>query len=88
VLDRIGFPPDMRSALTTHDGPKGRLLECIVALENGDFDRAQAIIPNAGELYLSSVAWADDAADPLFAHPQDKPPGTSRGRTERVRLGA
>jgi EAL and modified HD-GYP domain-containing signal transduction protein len=67
LLDKIPFPQDMREALTTHQGQKGRLLECVTALETGEFDHAQAIIANAGELYLDALGWANQAADPLFA---------------------
>jgi EAL and modified HD-GYP domain-containing signal transduction protein len=66
LLDKIPFPQDMRDALITHRGEKGRLLECVTALETGKFDQAQAIVPNAGELYLASLTWANQAADPLF----------------------
>jgi EAL and modified HD-GYP domain-containing signal transduction protein len=66
LLDKIPFPQDMREALITHRGEKGRLLECVTALETGKFDQAQAIVPNAGELYLASLTWANQAADPLF----------------------
>jgi c-di-GMP-related signal transduction protein len=69
LLEKIPFPADMRAALISHDGEKGQLLECITAVEAGDFDGAEAMVPNAGELYLASVAWANDAADPLFAPP-------------------
>ncbi len=69
VLAKIPFPQDMREALTTHRGEKGQLLDCVTALEAGDFDHAQAIFPGAGEVYLDSLAWANDAADPLFAQP-------------------
>jgi len=71
VLAKIPFPADMRDALITHTGDKGRLLECITAFEAGRFEDAAAIIPNAGELYLQSLAWANQAADPLF--PQTVP---------------
>ena len=59
----------MGDALTHHRGPKGRPLGCVVAIEAGNFNRAQAIIPDAGEVYLASLAWANQAADPLFAKP-------------------
>jgi hypothetical protein len=56
----------MRQALITHAGHQGRLLECVTALEGADFDRAQSIVPNAGELYLEALSWANDAAEALF----------------------
>jgi EAL and modified HD-GYP domain-containing signal transduction protein len=66
VIASIPFPQEMRQALIAHDGPQGKLLECVTALEAADFDRAQAIVPNAGELYLESMVWANDAAAALF----------------------
>ena len=66
VLASIPFPQEMREALIAHGGQSGMLLECVNALEAADFDQAQAIVPNAGELYLESLVWANDAAAPLF----------------------
>jgi c-di-GMP phosphodiesterase len=63
VLERIPFPEDMRRALITHEGPKGRLLACVTALEMGNFEDAEAIISDAGDLYTSALAWANRAAD-------------------------
>jgi hypothetical protein len=42
------------------------MLECLNALEDGDFDRAQGILPTAAKLYISALAWADDVTEPLF----------------------
>ena len=69
VLEKIPFAPDMREALITREGEKGRLLQSITALEQGDFERSQQLIPNAGELYLDCIAWANDAAEPLLGGP-------------------
>jgi c-di-GMP phosphodiesterase len=66
VLASIPFPQEMREALIAHGGESGELLECVTSLEAADFDQAQAIVPNAGELYLESLVWANDAAAPLF----------------------
>ncbi len=66
VLASIPFPQEMREALIAHGGASGELLECVGSLEAADFDQAQAIVPNAGELYLESLVWANDAAAPLF----------------------
>ena len=66
VLASIPFPEDMRQALIVRQGPKGRLLDCVSAIEAGEFDRAQAIIPGSGDLYLEALKWATEAADSLF----------------------
>jgi c-di-GMP phosphodiesterase len=66
VVALIPFPADMRDALTERKGEKGALLECVTALEAGDFDRAQKLVRRAGELYVDALMWADDAARPLF----------------------
>jgi EAL and modified HD-GYP domain-containing signal transduction protein len=66
VLASIPFPQEMREALIAHAGASGMLLECVAALEAADFDTAQAIVANAGELYLEALVWANDAAAPLF----------------------
>ena len=73
VLTKIPFPQDMREALITHQGAKGGLLEAVTAIEAGDFDRAEAIIPSAAELYPASLRWASDAADPLLNQADEAP---------------
>lgn len=67
ALASIPFPEDTRRALITQEGPRGLLLRCITALEAGDFDQAEADRPNAGALYLSALAWADEAAETMLA---------------------
>ncbi len=69
VVAMIPFPPDMRDALTERKGEKGALLDCVTALEAGDFDRAQRLVRGAGDLYVDSLMWADDAAHALFETP-------------------
>ena len=68
VLAMIPFPADMRDALTQRKGEKGVLLECVTALEGGDFDLAQKLVRGAGDLYVEALMWANDAARPLFEH--------------------
>ncbi len=67
ALAGIPLAQDIRDALIKHTGPAGQLLECVIALETAEFDRAEAILPTAGPLYMSARAWADQAAEPLFA---------------------
>jgi EAL and modified HD-GYP domain-containing signal transduction protein len=66
VLERIPFPDDTREALITHAGSKGALLDAVTALESGDVERAEAIVADAGELYLSALEWANRAAAAVF----------------------
>jgi c-di-GMP-related signal transduction protein len=66
VLASIPFPQHMRDALIAHQREMGALLDCVTALERGDFDRARALVPDAADLYLESIIWATTAADPLF----------------------
>jgi hypothetical protein len=56
----------MRDALISRAGEKGALLDCVTALEAGDFDRAKQLVNGAGELYVEALMWASDAAGPLF----------------------
>jgi EAL and modified HD-GYP domain-containing signal transduction protein len=66
VLASIPFPGDMRRALIAHGGAKGALLDCVQALEAGDFDRAETLAPGAGATYLDALVWANEAANPLL----------------------
>ncbi|MGO9754835.1 MAG: EAL and HDOD domain-containing protein [Solirubrobacteraceae bacterium] len=70
LLTKLPLAPDMCEALVEHKGRKGEMLECLNALEDGDFDKAQGILPTAGRLYISALAWADDVSQPLFAEKQ------------------
>ena len=69
VLASIPFPQDISSALIAHRGEKGRLLDCVIALEAGDFDLAHSIHHDSGKLHIESLAWADAANDSLFDQP-------------------
>ena len=69
VVGMIPFPSDMRDALIQRKGEKGKLLDCVTALEAGDFDRAQRLVRGAGDLYVEALVWANDAAEALFEEP-------------------
>jgi EAL and modified HD-GYP domain-containing signal transduction protein len=70
LLSKLPLAPDICDALLEHKGRKGQLLECLNALEDGDFDKAVGILPTAGLLYISALAWADDITEPQL---QGKP---------------
>lgn len=67
ALAMLPFPQAMRDALTWHRGPNGRWLECVQAIEHGEFDRAARLVRDAGSVYLSSLAWANSTARALVA---------------------
>jgi EAL and modified HD-GYP domain-containing signal transduction protein len=82
VLASVPFPEPMRQALILHDGEMGRLLECVMALEAGSFDYAEAILPGSGQLYLEALSWTNDAAGQLTENPA--PAAVSRPRRPGV----
>ena len=66
VLESLPLADDMRDALIHRSGPMGQLLECVTALEAGDY-AAASMLARTDELYLTAVIWANTAAESLFA---------------------
>jgi EAL and modified HD-GYP domain-containing signal transduction protein len=64
VVQSLPFPDAMREALVHRSGP-GRLLDCVEALESGEFARARRLVPAAPDHYLEAVAWTTEAAHHL-----------------------
>ena len=65
ALQSLPLTPSMRDALIEHTGP-GRLLDCVIAIERGDFDHADEILEDASQYYLDAVAWSNDAGKQLI----------------------
>ncbi len=65
LLAKLPLAPDVCETLVQRRGPKGEILECLDALENGDVNKAEGILPAARELYVSALAWAQDISEPL-----------------------
>jgi len=65
ALQNLPLTPSMRDALIDHTGP-GRLLDCVMAIEDGQFEHANEILDDASEHYLESVAWSNDAGKQLI----------------------
>ena len=64
ILANLPLSEDMEAALLRHEGPSGRVLECAMRYEEGDWDRILALdIPRqaAIDAYLEAVHWADEA---------------------------
>jgi EAL and modified HD-GYP domain-containing signal transduction protein len=66
AVQHLPFPCHLREALIAHTGA-GRLLDCIHAIEHGDFQMAHKLRPYAPRHYTDALAWAIDTAKPLFA---------------------
>ena len=65
ALQNLPLTPSMRDALSDHTGA-GRLLDCVQAIEHGDFEQANQILDDCSQHYLESVAWSDDVAKQLI----------------------
>jgi EAL and modified HD-GYP domain-containing signal transduction protein len=65
ALAGLPLTTSMRDALVDHTGP-GRLLECVTAIESGDFAHANEILDDSFEHYLESVGWSNEAAAQLI----------------------
>lgn len=55
----LPLAPVLHDALLHHSGP-GRLLDSVIAIEEGEFDRANEITPGSSEAYLEAVAWSNE----------------------------
>jgi len=66
LVASLPFTDEMRGALVGRRGKRGRLLDCVAALEAGEYGPAPALVDRAGDLYLKSVLWANAAAESLF----------------------
>jgi hypothetical protein len=51
----------MRDALINRTGA-GRLLDCVAAMEEGEFRRARQLVSSAPEHYLEALAWTNRTA--------------------------
>lgn len=68
LLSQIPLTPDTCAALIERAGRKGQVLDCVTAIEAGDLERAETILPAAGQLYVTALAWTDDVAQELLTH--------------------
>jgi EAL and modified HD-GYP domain-containing signal transduction protein len=64
VVSSLPFPQEMRDALVHRSG-SGRLLDCVAAMEEGEFRRARQLVVSAPEHYLQALAWTNEIAHHL-----------------------
>jgi c-di-GMP phosphodiesterase len=65
VVGSLPFPEAMRDALINRTG-SGRLLDCVAAMEEGEFRDAQQLVASAPEHYLEALAWTNETAHYLL----------------------
>jgi c-di-GMP phosphodiesterase len=66
ALQSLPLTTTLRDALINHSG-SGQLLDCVMAIEDGDFDRARDIAHDAPDHYIEAVTWSNDAGKHLVA---------------------
>ena len=66
ILAQLPFAPRVTEALISHTGP-GRLLECLNAIEHGEFDAACELVEQPARHYLDAITWTNRTAGHLFA---------------------
>jgi EAL and modified HD-GYP domain-containing signal transduction protein len=69
VLAEIPFPDDMREALIAHVGEMGTLLECVNAIEDADFERAERLVRGCSDRYVDAITWVNQATDQILDEP-------------------
>jgi len=65
ALQDLPLTPSMRDSLIEHAGP-GKLLECVMAIEQGSFEQADEIVEGSSQHYLDAVAWCNDDGKQLL----------------------
>jgi EAL and modified HD-GYP domain-containing signal transduction protein len=64
ILAELPLSPEVQAALLRHEGPKGRLLQAVLAYERGEFPELPGIARSGASVagaYRDAVAWADEA---------------------------
>lgn len=70
VLGQLPLADDINLALTTRQGPLGRLLQTVIAYEKGNWDDVADGGLDAAvqrDAYLQSIRWAEDISESLIA---------------------
>ncbi len=65
VLENLPLTEDINAALSSHTGPMGAVLGCVIAYENGEWNDVEStnFSPVAlRDSYLASIAWASEVS--------------------------
>ncbi len=73
TLDALPISDELRNALLTHEGPQGEVLKCVLAYEDGQWDKVEEIdlAPTViRSCYLEAVAWVGEVEAALKGDPE------------------
>lgn len=65
VLQNLPLLDDMNQALLNHSGPMGFVLSCVLAYENGEWNKVDLLKTNPDDLrdaYLRAISWASETS--------------------------
>jgi EAL and modified HD-GYP domain-containing signal transduction protein len=68
LTDSLPLPEIMKAALLRHEGEPGKILNCVIAYENGDWINAEYANLSSAEIrnsFLNSLEWASKSASLL-----------------------
>ena len=68
LIEKLPLPESMKLALLRHEGILGKILSCVIAYENGDWENAVYVDLKDEDLqssFLSALKWANESASVL-----------------------
>jgi len=68
LIEKLPLPENIKLALLRHEGVLGRILSCVIAYENGDWENAVYVDLKDEELqssFLAALKWANESASVL-----------------------
>jgi len=68
LIEKLPLPENMKLALLRHEGVLGKILSCVIAYENGDWENAVYVDLKDEELqssFLAALKWANESASVL-----------------------
>jgi len=68
LIEKLPLPENMKLALLRHEGILGKILSCVIAYENGDWENAVYVDLKDEDLqssFLSALKWANESASVL-----------------------
>jgi EAL and modified HD-GYP domain-containing signal transduction protein len=68
LLGRLPLSPEITSAILEGSGPAGRILQCVIAYERGDWRRVNGLqLPSdiVRKSYIDAIVWTQSVIDQM-----------------------